>query len=98
MELQKELVRIFGEDLKDVFAKEEQEENYLNQKDFNNSYDRAVAGIDIATERVKKTLALAISKHRAVHHDDDTAEEQEALSAQMGSDEIEASQKSGWRD
>lgn len=97
--LQNELSKMFKEDLKAVFKKEQGDKKYLPQKDFDCCYDRAEAGIKAACERVTRTLAMAIAKHREEEHGDDTAAEQESLTAEMGSYENKVSTQSveaGW--
>jgi hypothetical protein len=95
--LQNELVKMFKEDLKAVFKKEAKEKDYLPQEDFACCYDRAEAGIDAATIRVKNALALAIAKHREDEHEENTLNEQASLMSDMGSHEVEVSTLGFWK-
>jgi hypothetical protein len=96
MKLQNELVKMFKEDLKAVFDKEQKEDGYLPQEDFKCCYDRAEAGVYDATVRVKSVLALAIAKHREEEHSEDTSTEQADLSEGMGDEELHASAAGSW--
>ena len=69
MKLSHELGKIFEDSLQNILTREEAEEDFMNQDDFNNAEARAEAMINAAITPVKKTLALAIATHEITKHE-----------------------------
>lgn len=88
--LREYLVRQFDEELKKVMDREAAEPGYLPQDDFNTCLERSSAAMAIASERPRKTLALATAYHRSLPveaegHGEDRSEE---ITELVESDEI----------
>ena len=96
MDLCEELIRIFGEEMREVFRREDAEPEFLNSKDYLSSFNRAEEAYEIATIRGKKILALADAVHQAAYHSLDTSKEQTVLEDGMSEEDKEVSTKGFW--
>ncbi len=97
MELCEELIKVIGEDLKEVFTKEAIEPDFLNQRDFKNGEDRAVEAMILATKRASRILGLNIDIHRQDKHNEDTAASQKELEGVMGGEDKEVAKRGSWK-
>ncbi len=96
MTLSEKLAEKFETEFTNVFEKEKQDKDYLNQEEFDTCKDRATAGIIAATEAVIVDLAYCIAVHREKEHKDNTIDEQASL-LEAGADP-EIGTMSWWND
>lgn len=96
MALAENLAEIFKNEFEKVLIKENSEEKFLPQEDFDSCEERAKAGIDIAIEPVIKTLALAICNHREACHNEDMTAESELLEKELTDEQIKIASEPGW--
>ncbi len=96
MELCEQLIMVFSKDLREVFNRQAEDNNYLNRDDFECCSDRADAGIEDATKRIRKILSLAIAKENKENHKIDTSEEMDNLEKEMDSEQVAVARSSGW--
>ncbi len=96
MELCEQLIMVFSKDLREVFNRQAEDNNYLNRDDFECCSDRADAGIEDATKRIRKILSLAIAKENKENHNIDTSKEIETLEKVMDKEEIAISARGSW--
>lgn len=101
MKLSHELAKIFEAKIEKVIEKEINDPDYLPQSDFADSKtpctDRADLMILDAIPAVVNTLALAITKHRKEHHNEDTAAEMETISLDLTDEQKEIGTMGWWR-
>ena len=95
-QLDKELGRIFAEEMAKVVKREIEEPDYLRQEDYDSCEDRAVAMIYDAIPRVRDVLTLAIAKHRQVKHEEDRNDEVERVSANLDPEDVSVGLMSFW--
>ena len=75
-----ELIKMIYDAVKIVYEKEQEHEEYLNQKDYKTCMDRAKAGWEEVGELVLPKIAASIAKHRIEKHGDDFSAELSSLS------------------
>ncbi len=97
MRLHKALIKIIDVDLEKVFRKEDTDPEYLNRKLFNNSTERATAGIMDGVKRAINVLALADAKSAEDKDGMDTLNEQVALMADMDGEDVAIGTTSYWK-
>ncbi|MBW1853120.1 MAG: hypothetical protein JRJ00_00305 [Deltaproteobacteria bacterium] len=85
------MVEAYREDITKEFVREDKEDDYLNQKDFDTCESRMMKANMNAIERSNKIGALGSVLHRnSSSHGDNRGIEEAELTKQLGSETVEA--------